>query len=328
MIATGTAAMPGTDVVAAVRVIGDELESARFIPQLPARGVTAASIGRSLAFIDELSADLQPSGWRLTDAPGIDQRRAGSHLAADLDLVEEQWQAYSGTVKDQVIGPLTLAASVGLPRGEKVLADHGARRELAEALAEAIERHVAGLRRRFPAAQIVIEIDEPKLPAVLSAQVSTASGYGKLRRLDPPAADAALRLARTAIERAGAVPVARASVDPPVALLSGAGFAGIACDALRTAPDDEWARALDAGIALWLGMLSPEELVSASPDRRRAAGSARDALQRFVGRLGFDPNDCAARLVLTPAGDETGSDLDSVARAFATLSKLAAEFDR
>ena len=96
--------------------------------------------GRALAVMAELGADLQPAGWRLTDAPGIDHRRARSLLAQDLDGLEEQAQGYDGAFKVQVAGPWTLAATVERPRGDKVLADFGARRELAQALAEGLRR--------------------------------------------------------------------------------------------------------------------------------------------------------------------------------------------
>ena len=77
--------------------------------------------GRALAVMAELGADLQPAGWRLTDAPGIDHRRARSLLAQDLDGLEEQAQGYDGAFKVQVAGPWTLAATVERPRGDKVL---------------------------------------------------------------------------------------------------------------------------------------------------------------------------------------------------------------
>ena len=105
--------------------------------------------GRALAVVSDLGADLQPAGWRLTDAPGIDHRRARSLLAQDLDALEEQAQGYAGTFKVQVAGPWTLAATVEKPRGDKVLADHGARRDLAQALAEGVRDHV---RRPAPPA--------------------------------------------------------------------------------------------------------------------------------------------------------------------------------
>ena len=47
-------------------------------------------------------------------------------------------------------GPWTLAATVERPRGDKCSADFGARRELAQALAEGLRGHVADVRRRVP----------------------------------------------------------------------------------------------------------------------------------------------------------------------------------
>ncbi|MEB0161031.1 hypothetical protein QN405_25765, partial [Pseudomonas sp. AH2 (2023)] len=85
-----------------------------------------------------LTVDLQPAGWRLVGdgAPGVDHRRTRSLLAQDLDAVKEQAQEWEGPFKTQVAGPWTLAATVEKPRGDRVLSDHGARRDLAESLAE------------------------------------------------------------------------------------------------------------------------------------------------------------------------------------------------
>ena len=60
-------------------------------------------------------------------------------------------RAYTGPFKIQVAGPWTLAATVEKPRGDKVLTDHGARRELAQALAEGAAR--PRRRRAAPAAR-------------------------------------------------------------------------------------------------------------------------------------------------------------------------------
>ena len=67
-----------------------------------------------------------------------------------------------------------MAASVERPRGDKVLADHGARRELAQALAEGVRDHVADVRRRLGIDQIIVQIDEPALPSVLTGSIPTA----------------------------------------------------------------------------------------------------------------------------------------------------------
>ena len=104
-------------------------------------------LSRAVAVLTELAADLQPAGWRLTGGSdpraSLDQRRARSLLAEDLDVLEELADGYTGPLKLQLTGPWTLAATVELPRGDKVLADHGARRDLAEALA-------MGLRSTWP----------------------------------------------------------------------------------------------------------------------------------------------------------------------------------
>ena len=67
-------------------------------------------------------------------------------------MLEEALQGYTGHLKVQVTGPWTLAATVERPRGDKVLADHGARRELAQALAEGLRDHLADVRRRVAGA--------------------------------------------------------------------------------------------------------------------------------------------------------------------------------
>ena len=144
-------------------------------------------IGRTLGVIGELGFDLQPAGWRLTDAPGVDHRRARSLLAQDLDTFEELTQGYEGELKLQLAGPWTLASSVEKPRGDRVLSDVGARRELAQALAEGARDHLADVQRRVPGATLLLQLDEPSLPAVMAGQVPTASGFNRHRSVTPPA---------------------------------------------------------------------------------------------------------------------------------------------
>ena len=189
--ATGVGSLPGEDereYAEAMRIVRGELPDFVHLPELPGRGVIAAMTGRALATISDLGFDLQPAGWRLTDASGMDHRRARSLLGQDLDQLEEQTQGYTGPLKVQVAGPWTLAATVEKPRGDRVLSDFGARRELAQALAEGVRNHVADLRRRVPGAELVLQVDEPVLPAVLEGRVPTASGFGRHRVVHPPEA--------------------------------------------------------------------------------------------------------------------------------------------
>ncbi|MEO6510769.1 MAG: methionine synthase, partial [Nocardioides sp.] len=171
-LATGVGSLPGTDIAEAVRLVVGELPDLPHLPELPERGAAATMTGRALAMVD-LASDLQPAGWRLTGpgrGTGIDQRRARSLLGQDLDQLEEQLDGYVGHLKVQVAGPWTLAATVERPRGDKVLADHGARRDLAQALAEGVRTHIADVRRRVTGAgPIVLQVDEPALAAVMNA---------------------------------------------------------------------------------------------------------------------------------------------------------------
>ena len=81
----------------------------RVRPRAPgARGARRHDRPR-LAVLDGLDADLQPDGWRVGVGEGIDQRRARSLLAQDLDVAEELAD-HAGPLKLQVTGPLTLAA--------------------------------------------------------------------------------------------------------------------------------------------------------------------------------------------------------------------------
>ncbi|UYM05854.1 uroporphyrinogen decarboxylase/cobalamine-independent methonine synthase family protein [Solicola gregarius] len=319
---TGVGSMPGTNVHEAVRIAVDECSELVFLPELPGRGVTAGMIGRTAALLVGLGVDLQPAGWRLTDASGIDHRRASSLLAEDLDALEEHTQSYEGPLKVQVVGPWTLAAAVERPRGDKVLGDHGARRELAESLAEGLREHVGDVRRRTPDAEIVVQIDEPSLPAVLAGSISTASGFHRHRTIDAPAADQALRWVTDAVRDAGATPVAHVCArDVPIALLAGAGFAACGFDLsyVESGVLDPWAEAFESGVDLWPGVIPTHE-----PDSPFSDADAVRRLEAFLSALGFGPEQYAGRLTVTPTCGLAGASPSWAGRALAASRKVAA----
>jgi methionine synthase II (cobalamin-independent) len=298
-VATGVGSWPGDDAESyaeAVRVVLGEVPDLPYLPELPGRGSPAGLAGRAVAVVADLGFDLQPAGWRLTDRPGIDHRRARSLLAQDLDQLEEQAEGLSGTVKVQVAGPWTLAACVEKPRGDKVLSDHGARRELAQALAEGVAAHLADVRRRVSGAQVVVQVDEPTLPAVLAGRIPTASGLGRHRVVHPPEASAALEWVLAA---AGEDPwVHCCAAEVPWQLIRGAGARGLSADlSVLTAADmDVLAEALEAGETLALGVvpsLEPAEV----PD----ATTLTERVLRWLDMVGLDPEAVTERLVITPA---------------------------
>jgi methionine synthase II (cobalamin-independent) len=323
--ATGVGSMPGDDAEdydRAVKVVLDVLADLPHVPELPGRGPHADLTGRSLAVMAELGADLQPAGWRLTDAAGVDHRRARSLLAQDLDAVEEHSQGYSGPFKIQVTGPWTLAATVERPRGDRVLADRGARRELAQALAEGLRGHVADVQRRLPDAELVVQVDEPALPAVLAGRVPTASGFSRHRSVDAQGASPALEWVFAAVTEAGATPVAHCcAADVPIRLLTGAGAAGISVD-LEVLPlhaYDELAGLLEQGHPVHLGVVP-----CMAPDSPVSDSHVTERVLRLLEMMGLDP-ETAAGLVITPSCGLAGADDRWALQALETCRRVAAD---
>jgi methionine synthase II (cobalamin-independent) len=280
----------------AVKIAFEECPDLPYLPELPARGSYAAMIGRSTALLAGLAVDLHPAGWRLTDGSGRDHRLAIATLRSDLDLLEEHAQGYAGPVKYSVAGPWTLAASMERPRGDRVLADSGARRDLGQSLTEGIAELAAEMRRRLPEARPLIQLDEPLLPAVLAGSVPTASGLSRHRAIEVPEISATLsqlveRLRGADID----VLVHCCAADPPVDLLRSAGAHGVLVDLNQLGPA-EWdaiGPALEAGWQVGLGVLPTNRLaLTADQLARRVLPPLRD--------LGVDA-ERSGQLMLTAA---------------------------
>ena len=318
--ASGIGSLPGEDLRGWLRVVMEALPDLPHLPELPDRGAIADVTGRALATVGDLGFDLQPAGWRLTDAPGVDHRRARSLLAQDLDVLEEVAQGYDGTLKVQVAGPWTVAARVEKPRGDKVLSDHGARRELAQALAEGVRTHVADVHRRVPGASLVLQVDEPTLPFVLAGQVPTASGFGRHRVVHPPEASEALA---GVLEAAGEARTVVHCCAPavPVALLRGAGAGGVSVDlaVLEAGEYDALGTVLDEGGEAWLGV------VPFAPATTPTTRSALDRARRLLDMLGLDPEEVADRVVLTPACGLAGGSSTYARAVLGAVREAAAE---
>ncbi|WP_374204111.1 methionine synthase [Streptomyces sp. HPF1205] len=287
--------MPGGDAREAAKVATEAVEGMPFLAELPARGPGADMTGRTLGMLVELYARLEPSGWRFGDRPGRDTRRARAWLGEDLDALEEFTQGYEGPLKVQAVGPWTLAAAVELRSGEAALRDAGACRDLAASLAEGLRAHLADVRRRVPGADIVLQLDEPSLTAVLRGEVRTASGYRTYRAVDRAVAEGTLR---DMIEAAG-TPVIVHSCAPqvPFALLRRAGAAGVSFDfALLTESEwDAFGEAAEAGTALFTGVVPGTDAPLSDP-----AGSV-SGVRALWRRLGLVPEALATSVAVTPS---------------------------
>lgn len=324
-LSTAVGSFPGDDAAAYaewLKVSLGEL-SLPALPELPARGAIADLTGRALAVTEGLVFDVQPAGWRLTTgAPGVDHRRARSLLAQDLDALEEQAQGLDGPLKVQLCGPWTLAATVERPRGDKVLADHGARRELAEALAEGVGGHVADLRRRVPGlTRLVVQVDEPALAAVVAGRVPTASGHGRHRSVDLPEASRALEAVLGAVTDAGAEPWVHACAGAtPWDLVRGAGARGFVADpaVLGAADLDVLAEALESGATLALGVVP-----SLEPDVPPTDTRLVEHVQRWLDAVGLGLEDVADRLVVTTSCGVAGATPTWARRAVSLAASTA-----
>src|SRR5262249_5746375 len=93
----------------------------------------------------------------------------------------------------------TLAAALEQPRSlNAALADPGAVADLAASLAEGAAAHVAEVAKRVPGATIVVQVDEPSLPAVIEGSVPTPSGLSRIRAVDEEVLRDRLRAVLTA----------------------------------------------------------------------------------------------------------------------------------
>nr|WP_035797838.1 methionine synthase [Kitasatospora mediocidica] len=292
--ATGVGSMPGTDAREAARTSTGALEQLPFLPELPARGPGADMIGRGAGLLVELFAQVEPSGWRFADRPGRDSKRAHSWLGEDLDALEEFTQGYQGALKVQAVGPWTLAASIELKYGEKALRDRGACLDIAGSLTEGLRRHLADVRSRVPGAQLVLQLDEPSLPAVLSGGVKTASGFQRLRSVDRQVAEEVLRSVIGALDTP--VIVHCCAPEVPIPLLRRAGVAGVSLDfALLTEREDEViGEAVEAGTVILAGVVPSTDQGLSDP-----AGNVA-GVRTLWRRLGLDPELLGRRVLVTP----------------------------
>jgi hypothetical protein len=316
--ATGIGSLPGDDPTESARLVFDELPDLVFLPELPARGPGADLIGRTAGLLVDLPVQLEPSGWRLAGRPGMDLRRARDLLARDLDAVEQVGEGFVGTLKVQVAGPITLAASIELPNGHSAVSDPGATRDLAESIREGTRLHLRDLATRLPGATIVLQLDEPSLPAALGARIPTPSGYGTVRAV--PAQVAQDHLSDVlSVAAPGARIVHCCAADVPVALLRAAGADAVALDhTLIDVPTlDALGEAIDGGVALWLGIIPT---AAENPSAAKAAA----AVVALWTKLGFAPEELATKVVVTPACGLAGSTPAAARRILHALRETGA----
>lgn len=300
--ATGIGSLPGTDIAEALRMVLGELPELPYLPELPDRGPGADLIGRGAALLADLPIELYASRWQVAARPGADQRIAMDYLERDLDTLSEQASAYDGCLKLQAAGPWTLAATLNLPAGGSMLRDEGATRDLIASLAEGLRIHVAQVRARLPGATVLLQLDEPALPAVLAGRVPTESGLGMFRAVDPTVARSGLR---SVIDNVGVpVVVHCCAANAPLDLIGQAGAAGVALDLGLIDDLDVLGAAMDAGLGLIAGAADTRRLAAGGPltiGNQPAVEAIATRVERLWRTLGFPMQRLPAQVVVSPA---------------------------
>ena len=325
--ATGIGSMPGTDPAEAARIVVGELPDLPSLPELPGRGLGADIIGRTAGLLVDLAVEEVTSGYRAASRAGRDHQRAVSALRADLDAFDEAIETAGvrpTVVKLQAAGPWTLAAGIELRTGHLALTDPGALREFTDSLAEGLAQHAAEVHRRT-GATVVVQLDEPSLPAVLAGQLPTPSGLGRVSAVAEADAQAGLR---TVIDAVGGPVIVHCCAGPlpPIGLFRGAGAAAVAIDLTlvtgsSTATLDEIGQAWEAGVVLLLGLV-PSVDPPAPVTLREVARPAFD----LADRLGFPRDTLAGRVIPTPTCGLAGASTAWATRALALSRDIGRAF--
>lgn len=329
--ATGIGSMPGTDPAAACKVVFGELPDFPFLPELPGRGPGADITGRTAALLVGIAVEATPRGWKLAARPGRDASRAAGYWSADLDTLEETADGYAGPLKIQVCGPWTLAAALELSRSvNPALSDPGAVADLAASLAEGLAAHAADVRKRVPGASLVVQVDEPSLPAVLAGRIPTASGLSAVGAADQMVAGQRLRAVLDAAD-APAVVHCCGRISGALPVITSAGAAGVSFDLaqLPSAETDRVAELAEAGVQVLAGAVPAAGPAAAGrPAEPRQTAEKVTELWR---RTGLPAAQLPASVIITPACGLAGASPAAARAALAhcrEAARIAAEMSQ
>lgn len=324
--ATGIGSWPGTSARQAAEIVVGELHSLTHLVELPARGVGADLIGRAGALLVDIPIDTVTRGYRIAARPGAVTRRAISLLGEDIDALEEAWEnaglrGSGRAVKVQAPGPITLAAQLELPNGHRAITDAGALRDLTASLAEGVAAHRAMVSRRLDA-DVVVQFDEPSLPAALAGRLSGVTALSPVHPVDDGVAVELLDICAATV----GAPVAVHSCAPniPWNLLGRTAIEAVAVDTDTLSPGDldGLGEFLESGRVVLLGVVPATR---ADPDAPRpAAEQVAKKAAGFTDRLGFGRAVLAERIGITPACGLAGATV-AWARTAVELCQRAAD---
>jgi len=323
--ATGVGSWPGITARQAAEIVVGELHTLSHLVELPARGIGADLIGRAGALLVDIGIDTVPRGYRIAPGRSTALRRAVSLLGEDLDALEEAWEKAglrgSGRpVKLQAPGPVTLAAHLELPGGHRAITDPGALRDLGASLAEGVAAHRAEVARRLETT-VVVQFDEPSLPAALQGRLSGVTSLTPVHPVDEPLAMSLLDACVAQADTEVAVHSCAADLPWKALLRSDIHAISVDVSTLTAADLDGVGEFVDAGRTVLLGVVP-----TTAPDRRPAVEEIAKSVVAVTDRLGFAREVLRERIGVTPACGLAGATPEWARTAIELAQKAADGF--
>ncbi len=320
--ATGIGSWPGTSAREAAEIVVGELHRLPHLVELPARGIGADLIGRAGALLVDITLDTVPRGYRVAAGRSAVTRRAASLLAEDIDALEEAWEkaglrGAQRTVKVQAPGPITLSAQLELANGHRAITDPGAVRDLAGSLAEGVAAHRAEIARRLECA-VVVQFDEPSLPAALAGRLTGVTGLTPVHPVDEPVAAALLDGCVATVGGEVAIHSCAPGLPWPMFLRSAVSAVSFDLSTLVADDLDGVGEFVESGRTVMLGVLS-----TTAPDRRPSAEEVATSVAALTDRLGFPRAVLPERIGVTPACGMAGATLQWARTAIELTQKAA-----
>ncbi|MCG7593877.1 methionine synthase [Mycobacterium sp. PSTR-4-N] len=320
--ATGIGSWPGTSAREAAEVVVGELHRLPHLVELPARGVGADLIGRAGALLVDIALDTVPRGYRIAAGRSSVTRRAVSLLDEDVDALEEAWEKAGlrggdRMVKVQAPGPVTLAAHLELGGGHRAITDAGAVRDLTASLVEGVAVHRAELERRLQTT-VVVQFDEPTLPAALAGRLSGVSSLNPVHPVDDAVVTGLLDECVAGVGGEVAVHCCAAGVPWKVLQRSTINAVMVDVSTLTATDLDGVGEFLESGRTVLLGAVS-----ALAPATRPAVEEVAATVAAVTDRLGFPRSVLRDRVGVTPACGLAGATVDWARRAVETAQKVA-----
>ena len=169
----------------------------------------------------------------------------------------------------------------------------------------------------MPGAEIVVQLDEPSVPAVLIGGLPTISGFGKLSAVEAQVVEQELAAVVAAVGRPVVVHCCAPRV--PLDLFRAAGAAAVSFDLGLVQELDPVGVAVEAGTQLFLGVVPGTDAPLPAPK------ATATRVQAWWNELGFAAEQLAAAVTLTPSCGLAGAS-PAYARAAMAHVREAAKY--